>query len=186
MGVTTSNLTQGPGEFFLGAFGAVEPVSLTVAPESGTWTDVGGTQDGVTMSIEEEFAELEVDQIIDIPERRRTKREVTIETNLAETTLENLAVALNEAAPTEAAEGVQTFEPATDMTAFQPVYKACLFRGPGPGGKTREIIVRKTLSVEGTSFAYKKEDQNVYSMKRSGHYVSKTIKPFSIKDGASA
>lgn len=180
MGVTTSNLTMGPGTFWEGAFGVTEPVA-GAAPGVG-WRDVGGTQDGVTLNVSEEFTELEVDQLVDVPERRRTKREMTIATNLAETTLENLALATNEPAPAAAVDGLQSFEPTTGMDAFRPAYRACLFDGPGPAGSTRRVIARKTLSTEGTEFAYAKDGQNVYSITRAAHFVSDAIKPYVVRN----
>lgn len=180
MGVTTSNLTMGPGTYFDAPFGTAEPATPTTTPGVG-WRDVGGTQDGVTLSVKEEFTELEVDQIVDVPERRRTKREMTLVTNLAETTLDNLALVTNEPAPAAAVAQVQTFEPTTGSAVFAPAYRACLFDGPGPAGLNRRVIVRKTLSTEGTEFAYKKDGQNVYSMTRSAHFVSDSIKPYSVK-----
>lgn len=180
MGVSTSNLTMGPGTFFEAPFGTAEPATPSTAPATG-WRDVGGTQDGVTFTVATEFVELMVDQLLETPERRQTKREYSIATNLAETTLENLALAMNEATPGAAVGGVQSFDPTSGLAAFNPAYRACLFDGPGPGGLARRIILRKTLSTEGTEFAYKKDGQNVYTITRTSHFVSDSIKSISIK-----
>jgi hypothetical protein len=180
MAVTTSALTMGPGTYFDAPFGTAEPATPTTVPATG-WRDVGGTQDGIELNVSEEFTELEVDQLVDVPERRRTKRELTMTTNLAETTLDNLALAINESAPAAAVANVQTLEPTTGLDAFRPAYRAAIFDGPGPSGLTRRVTARKTLSTEGTTFAYKKDGQNVYSVTRTCHHVSDSIKPFSIK-----
>lgn len=180
MGVTSSALTSGPGTYYDGAFGAAEPASPSAAP-AAVWRDVGGTSDGITLNVSEDWIELTTDQTIDTPERRRTKRELTIETNLAETTLENLALVSNEPAPGAPVANVQTFEPTTGLAAFMPAYRACIFDGLGPSGLNHRITVRKTLSTEGTEFAYQKDGQRVYSVTRTAHFVSDSVKPFSHK-----
>lgn len=181
MGVTTSNLIMGPGTLYDAPFGTAEPVAF--AAPAVAWRDVGGTQDGVTMSVSQEFAEIEVDQIPETPERRMTKREMTIATNLAEATLDNLANAINEEASSiVSGTGIKTFEPLNGLASFTPKYRASLFEGPGPGGFPRRVIARKTLSTEGTEFAYSKDGQNVFSITRTTHFVSDSIKPFAVID----
>ena len=184
MAVTTTNLTMGPGAFWIGALAVAEPTGLA-APGVG-WRDVGGTQDGITLNVAETLTELDVDQLVDIPERRRTKREMTVATNVAETTLENLADAINEPAPAAAVAGLQSLDVTTGLAAFRPAYRACLFDGPGVNNLTRRVIVRKTLSTEGTEFAYKKDGQNVYSITRAAHFVSDAIKPFIFREATAA
>lgn len=188
MAVTATNLIQGPGTLYTGAFGATEPADSTVntAPASSAWTDVGGTKDGVKLTHNQEFAELEVDQIVDVVGRRLTKREFTIETNLAEATLANLALATNNAAPTASA-SYAYLEPANDTAATQPLYKAHIFDGYAPqdtSGNTmrRRVILRKGLSTDNVEYAYGKGDQTVLKVKFSGHFVSASIRPFRIID----
>lgn len=179
--VTTSNLTSGPGTYFDGAFGATEPSSPAEAPGVG-WRDVGGTMDGITLGITEEWMEIMVDQLVDTPERRRTKREFSIATNLAETTLDNLANTMNQDAPAAAVEGVRTLEPVTGIEAFTAPYRAAIHDGQGPNGGNVRVVLRKTLSTEGTEFAYQKDGQRVFSVTRVAHYVSKSVKPFRIQE----
>lgn len=180
MPVTTTNLIMGPGELYTGAFGATEPASPTTAP-AVAWTNVGGTMDGVTLNIGLEFTELEVDQVVDVPGRRLTKREMTIETNMAEPTLENFAIAMNAPAPTTVT-NVKTLEPVNGTAAFNPTYVALLFDGIAPNGKTRRFVVRRALSTEGVETAYQKDEQTVLAVTWSAHYVSSSIAPFKIQD----
>src|ERR1044072_876781 len=97
MAVTTTNLIQGPGTLYSGAFGATEPTDTAVnaIPAASAWTDMGGTQDGVKLSVDQTYSELEVDQITLRVGSRLTKQDFTIETSLAEATLENLSTTLN-------------------------------------------------------------------------------------------
>lgn len=186
MAVVTSNLIMGPGELYSGDFGATEPLDTAVETAPGVaFTDVGGTSDGVNLSINQEYTPLAVDQIVDVPERRMTSREFTIATNLAEPTLDNLALALNEdpaVALTEGA-GFRKLSPKNDNSATQPVYKALLFDGFAPAGFNRRVIGRKMLSTNNVETAYSKSNQTVFAVTFSGHYVSASIKPFVVIDG---
>lgn len=180
---------------YAGVMGATEPVDATTAPTSGAsgYTDVGGTNDGVQLSIKQTYKELEVDQVVDIPGRRITKREMTLKTNMAEPTLENLAISLNSAATAVVASGtgansIKSFEPPSETSATQPIYRPLVFDGFAPGADAsgnapkRRIIVRRALSTDDVSFAYKKDDQTVFSVTFSAHYVSSTIKAFKVID----
>ena len=183
--VNTVNLIQGPGTLYTGAFNATEPLDTAIgdAPDSGVWTDVGGTTDGVTLNIAQEFSELSVDQIVDVPGRRLTKRDLSVTTNMAEPTLANLAAAMNLAssAVTDGA-GFKKLEPSSDTSATQPNYKALICDGFAPEQLMRRVIVRKVLSTNNVEFAYKKDEQTVFAVTWSAHYVSPSVKPFAVID----
>jgi hypothetical protein len=182
--ITTSNLIQGPGTLYSGAFASVEPINAainTTPATSASWTDVGGTKDGTSINIAREFAELTVDQLVDTPERRMTKRDVTIETNLAEVTLENLANVANDTAPV-AGSGIKVYEPSDSDFDPSPTYLAHIFDGYAPSGYRRRFIARKTLAVDDVNIAYKKEDQTVLTAKLTLHYVSSGTKMFKVVD----
>ncbi|GIH26073.1 hypothetical protein Aph01nite_43830 [Acrocarpospora phusangensis] len=188
MAVTATNLIQGPGVLYSGVFGATEPTDAQVntTPATSAWTDTGGTKDGLKLVHNQEFAELTVDQIVDVIARRLTKRELTLETNLAEPTLANLALATNNAAPTASA-SYAFLEPANDNSATQLTYKALIVDGYAPqdaNGTTmrRRVIVRKGLSTDNVEYAYGKGDQTVFKVKWSAHFVSSSIRPFRIID----
>ena len=184
MAVTVSNLILGPGTLYRGLFGATEPTEsgINTTPAASAWTDLGGTTDGVTLTINQEYTELEVDQIVDIPGRRLTKRELTISTNLAEATLANLALTMNNLSSVTTGSSASTLTPAFDTSATQPTYFALIFDGFAPDGKRRRVIARRVLSVDNTEFAYKKDEQSVFTVTFSAHYVSSVIAPFVILD----
>lgn len=178
MATIASNLVQGPANLYFGAFGAVEPVDAVAAPASAVWKDAGATKDGVNISIEQEYAELEVDQLADIAGQRLVKRTITIETNLAENTLENLKTALN-----GGTSSATSYTPGTGVLSGQePTYSALIIDGVGPSGKNRRIVIRKVLSTDNVEFSYAKGDQSVYAVTFTAHYVSSTIDPFKITD----
>jgi hypothetical protein len=181
MPVTATNLIQGPATLYTGIFGVTEPATVAAAPGVG-WVDVGGTQDGVTLSVELEFSELSVDQIVDIPGQRITKRVAKVKTNLAEATLANLAIALNELAGSVVA---NKFTPSNGLAAFTPNYAALLIDGIAPGGFKRRIIVRRALQISTVESAYKKDGQTLFPIEFASHYVSPSIAPFSWEDATS-
>lgn len=176
MTVTSTNLIQGPATLYAGLFGATEPASISVTPTTG-WTDLGGTDGGVTLYDESEYSELLVDQVIERIESRRTSRAVSIGTNLAEVTLANLARAANNTAPV-----ANVLEPDDGAASFKPAYQAIILDGVAPGGFRRRIILRKTLSTEAIETAYKKDEKGLIPVRFAAHWVSASIKSFRIED----
>lgn len=179
MPVTSSNLIQGPATLYAAAFGAVEPATIATAP-AVAWIDVGGTKEGVELGIADEYAVLDVDQIIYEIERRRTKRVVTIKTSLAEATLANLALAINNTAP-----AANVLNADDGLAAFKPAYGAILLDGIAPGGFRRRFILRKTLATDSVGVAYKKDGQTLVPVTWTGHWVSASITPFKCEDATS-
>lgn len=187
MSATVTNLIQGPGTLYSAPFGAVEPADATVntppaATGVGSFADVGGTLGGVTLSIKRTYVELEVDQVIDIPGRRQTKREVTIITDLAEPTLANLMLASNNDSVSTTGASFSASEPVLGTASTQPIYSALLFDGFAPGGFVRRVIVRRGLQTGEMKVKYNKKDQTVLQVIFEAHYVSSLIKPFKIID----
>lgn len=186
MAVTASNLAMGPGALYIGAFGATEPadtlVGLNGPPASPAWTDLGGTMGGLTFSVNQQFKELEVDQLVEVPERRVTRREASFKTQLAEATLANLVVALNSGTITAGTPGTtpDTFVPSNTDSSGTPAYKAIIFDGVGGGGLRRRVIVRKVLSTENVDANSAKDAQTVYPVTFTSHYVSAAIPSYKI------
>ena len=194
MAVTVTNLISGPGTLYkgtqyTGAYSqAAEPgdTAINAAPAASAWSDVGGTQDGVNLEIGREYFELEVDQIVDVPDRRLTKREFTIATNLAEATLENLALTSNEATTTvTTGSGFKTFIPTTTTAATQPTYVPLVFDGFAPSQFRRRVIGRRMLSIDPIAIAYGKGSQTMFSARFAGHYVSESLAPYKVIDQTS-
>jgi len=184
--VTASNLTMGPGDIYSGLVGAVEPLdaSVNVVPAASAWSGLGGTDGGVKVTINQAYQELEVDQIVDVVGRRKTKRELTLGTNLAEPTMENLILSLNES-PAISGANYKQMEPTNDNSASQPLYYAVLFDGYAPAGFRRRIIGRRVLSTNNLAFEYGKKGQTEYAVEFSCHYVSSVIKPWKVVDQTS-
>jgi hypothetical protein len=179
MPVTSTNLIQGPATIYTGLFGATEPATIATAPGAG-WTDAGGTKEGIELSVNDEYAVLDVDQIVYEIARRRTKRVVTVMTSLAEATLASLALAIANAAPV--ANGLNLDD---GLAAFAPAYGAICLDGIAPGGFRRRVIVRKTLPTDSVAMSYKKDSQTVLPVTWTAHWVSSSIVPVKIEDATS-
>lgn len=176
MGVTTSNLLMGPATLYTGAVGATEPPSNATAL-GAPWTDAGGTQGGATLTISQTFAPMEVDQVAIAVGSRRTKVGVRVATNLAEATLANLRVALNQAI------SAATFlEVDADIGNVDPNYGAICLQGVKPGGGPRRIFVRRTLSTEDIGVPFQKDGMTLVPVTFDAYYVSTSIKAARIDD----
>ena len=186
MAVVASNLIMGPGDLYIATFGATEPAdtAINVTPPASSWTDLGGTQDGAKLSIDQTYTPLEVDQIVDEPGARLTKRMFTIETNLAEPTLENLKYLLNDGTAASGA-GFKSFEPIYASSATQPTYRAIILDGYAPQQFRRRFVIRKCLSNDKVESTYKKDSQTLFTVKWQGFYVSSVIAPFKLIDATS-
>lgn len=182
------SLVLGPAALYIAAFGALEPTNGNVAnpPDSGVWTDLGGTLGGVELTVDQEWIEVELKQLPDKPMKRLKRRRLSIKTQLAETSLANLAYALND---TTAVTGT-AFEPSVRSEASVLSYNALIVDGWKPGfnvggqHKRRRLIIRKCLSVDNVQLAYKKDGQSVYTVTWTCHYVDSVTPPFRVIDEA--
>lgn len=184
MATTTTNLVQGPGTLYTGTFGATEPAdsAVTSVPASGTWTDLGGTDGGVKLTVDQKYNALAVDQLVDRAGSRLVSRDFLLTTSLAEPTLANLSTSLN-GGTTAASGSYTTFEPLFATSATQPTYAAFLMDGWAPGGAwRRRVILRKGLSTAKVESAYTKDKQTYIPVEFTGHYVSATIAPIHVVD----
>jgi hypothetical protein len=177
MGFTSSNLIMGPGTLYTGTFGATEPLDTAVntAPAASAWTDIGGTSDGVTVNVNQEYTALNVDQSVDVVERRLTSREVTVATSLAEPTLANLNLVLNSTTTSASGSGWSSLTSVSASSATQPTYIALIVDGFAPTQKKRRVIVRKALSTGNMEVSYSKDNQTLFPVTWSAHAVSNSI-----------
>jgi hypothetical protein len=186
---------MGAASLYSGTFsltGAAEPLDQAVnsVPQSSAWTDLGFTNDGVTLTINQEFATMTVDQIADIIGRKMTSRDFQVKVNLAEATLENLTIGLNSgtvATGSGAGVNYKTYTPVYDGTELQPTYFALIIDGYAPADssgvvKRRRFILRKVISIDNVEIAYKKGDMTLIPVTFGCHYVSTTLAPFKIID----
>jgi hypothetical protein len=193
MAATATNIIAGPATLWRAAFGATEPLDTAVASAIGApFEDMGGTDDGVTLNAETEWFRKRMDQTLMAPGSVPTSLEMSVATNLTEGTLENLAAYFNIAeADIDSGGTGGTAWRALDVGNMnpgdEPAYSAIIMRGRGVGngGKMRNFILRKCLSIESLEAAYKKDDQWLLPVTFGLHWVSESIAPMRIVDDAS-
>lgn len=188
--ITAVNICQGPATVYYGAFGATEPADsnagVTGAPGAG-WTDIGGTQGGVVFELDNTYDQITVDQLIDPIGARLTKRMIQVTFKVAETTLNNLNVAVNNLMTQASGTGYATADPQTTTSATQPTYSALIIDGWAPtlssgSAARRRIIVRKVLSQAKIQMTYNMATNNQYDLTWTAYYVSSSISPFHVID----
>ncbi|MGC5562814.1 hypothetical protein ACPYPG_08225 [Streptomyces sp. FR-108] len=172
-------LVMGPAILYIGAFGASEPAASAYAstPASGAWTNLGYTLDGCELSVEQDYKELVADQTAYKMGARLQEASFKVKVSLAEPSLNNLVVALNDGTVASGS-GYHTYEPAFMTSATQPTYRALIVDGYAPGGGRARLIVRKILSTDNVKWKYSKEDQTVFEVEFEGFYVSDVIAPW--------
>lgn len=194
IGVNASNLVLGPAVLRVGAFGAAEPTDSSVTPDgymtppnSAVWVDVGGTDGGITFETDSTYTDLQVDQEILPVGARLTELKISVTAKLAELTMQNMAVALNQAAAPSVQSGYQTMDIPAGSSATQPTYAALLIDGWAPytsagTAALRRIIVRKVLSQTKITLSYDKKSQQSYDCTWTCYFVSPSINPVHIVD----
>jgi hypothetical protein len=73
---------------------------VTTMNASGTWINVGYTQDGVEVATDPTWDDVEVDQLLDAAKIFKSGMSLTVATTFAEATLENLLIAWGQATST--------------------------------------------------------------------------------------
>jgi hypothetical protein len=188
MTLTPGNVAMGPGTLYVGDFGATEPAetSVGIAATPGVdFTDVGGTLGGLSVAFEQEVKDLEFDQLPMPVGGRVTKQAVVFKAKLAETTLDNLVIALNSGTLTSGS-GYEKFVPDLSDSSNEPDYKALIFDGYGAGGLRRRVVIRKCLSTENIEVESTKDSQQVFAVGFKCYYVSSVIDPYVILQATAA
>lgn len=194
MSVNAANLVLGPGRLYVGAFGATEPLDSTVTPNgvttppsSSVWTDVGGTDGGVSLMVENTYQDLAVDQVLMPVGARLTDMKMTVATKMSELSLANLNTAMNNIGSTGSGSGYATMDINVGTSATQPSYLAMIIDGWAPMLNTglpalRRIIIRKVLAEVKVSMAFDKKTQQGIEASFAAFYVSGSISPIHIVD----
>lgn len=184
MAIDITNLVQGPARVYYGAYGATEPADSAVgsAPSSPTWTDLGATEEGLTLTTNREHSKRNVDQVLWPVDSIPTDVDVQFKTSLAEATLTNLSYALNSGTVTTSA-SYETYDPDYSELDFQPTYYALIFDGPAPGSsKRRRVIARRVLAIDTVESKYVKDAGLVYTVTWRAHYIDSSTAPIHYVD----
>ncbi len=184
MAVTVAELIVGPANVWHALYTdvAAEPATPNDAPVG--WHDMGGTQDGVNLTIAQSFEQIMLDQILDIVMSVPNERTFNVEANIAQATLDHFKIVNNGGTFTSGFTGTawRAYEPTVDLVNEDILYGKLLVRGKAPNGKLRDIILRRTAVTDDVEFAYQKAGLQVLGTTWTAHYVSPSVAPFMIKD----
>lgn len=184
MAVTATNLILGAGTLYTGVFGtSVEPTDLNInlVPAASGWTDCGATEGGVKFSVDQKFATLSCDQLIDDVGSRLTGRTVMFDTNLAEPTLANLTIAVNGGTAATGA-NFASLDALNTTAASQVPYFPAILDGFAPATVNNtwraRVIIRKAVNISKVESSWSQDKQTYIPVSFKSHFVSAAITPF--------
>ena len=188
--IIASELVLGPCDLYVGPYGAAEPpdsaITPTPMPPGFPWLDVGGTDGGVTFSVELTLTALVADQVTMDLGARVTETKMSVAGKLAQMTLDNFQVALNQIGSITQGAGYRTLDIGAGITTTQPNYSALIIDGWAPeqpiGAMRRRIIVRKVLSQPKASLVYDKKSQQSYDCTWATYFISGSVDAVHIVD----
>jgi len=167
MAFNDTNIIVGAANVFIGpaATAAGRPTSPTVPANNGAitptgWTHVGFTTEGVEVSYEPDYGDVEVDQLLDSARIFKQGMRVTVNTTFSEATLENLLIAWGQAGTASGA------NPTVDILAGRlgeaPTERQLYFAGPRPGTAAatgeRQYHLWRAVQTESTSHALRRAE----------------------------
>ena len=137
MAVTRSNVLVGIGTFSIAE------------------TDVGSTLGGVTIEKSVDYFEKKVDQVLDAIALAPIANKMSVKTNIAEGTLENLKIVWNEASTISSTAGGRTLAGGLTTAVTE---RTITFNGKSPEGFNRTYTFHKVVGVGASAHAVKKDD----------------------------
>lgn len=153
--------------------------ALPASPSSGTsftaaldgsadFRHTGFTTEGLEVSYEPDYGDVEVDQLLDSAKLFKQSMRVMVNTTLAEAALENLLVAWGQQSATLTSTTSTTeLGIAAGALGDEPVERALVAVGPGPktaAGAKRERVyhARRVLSVESSAHSVRRNEATVF------------------------
>jgi hypothetical protein len=138
--------------------------STALEADTANWRNLGYTTDGVEVSNEPDYGEVPVDQLLDSARIFKQGMRMTVNTTLAEASLENLLVAWG--LPSSAQSG-STVTVSGGALGDDPVERSIAFVGVAPktaaGAKQERVYyLRRALQVETTAFSLSRADATTF------------------------
>lgn len=135
------------------------------------WDSVGYTSEGVDLSFEPDYGEVQVDQLLDVAKIFKQGQRVMLNTSFTEGTLENLLIAIGGKSGdlTSSVSGVRPLWLNGGSLGYAPVERSIMVVGPGPeslatGGKLCERIYigYRALSMDTVGVGIKRDAATVF------------------------
>jgi hypothetical protein len=159
----------------LPAFEAATSYKETLADDVD-FTNVGYTSNGIELTFQPSFGEVQVDQVLDVARLFKDGMQVSLATSFAEATLENLLVAVaanvNDLDELSTATGIGTGSQSFDINSGElgdvPLERGIVAVGPGTGDpsvdKERIYIGYRALSIENVVASAKRDAASMFDV----------------------
>jgi hypothetical protein len=147
----------------------------TLADEAN-YTNVGYTSNGIELTFQPDFGEVQVDQVLDVARLFKQGMQVSLKTSFAEATLENLLVSVAAqdedlsalATGTGIGAGSQSFDINSGELGEVPLERGIVAVGPGTGdpaiNKERIYIGYRALSIESVTASAKRDAASMFDV----------------------
>lgn len=181
MAYQVKNIIIGAAAVYLSAEDSTEWASAPTLPvPSGTdsmtpaldadadWRHSGFTSEGVEVSYEPDYGEVEVDQLLDSAKLFKQSMRVMVNTTFSEATLENLLIVWGQQNDSFSSDvDSETLAISAGSLGDEPTERSVAFVGPAPragAGTKRERVyhVRRALSIESSSHSLKRNEATVF------------------------
>lgn len=186
MSGNANNIVQGPAYFYVGPFGSAEPAdsaaTVVGGAPGGVFVDAGFTETAVVIEEDQTWADLKVQQVAMAVGARLTDYLVTIKTQMAEISVNNLVTALNGLTTVTVSSNYTTVDRVVTNSATQPNYACVIVDGWGPTLPTGQPArwrhtIRKVISKPKIQRNYELTKKTVYDVTLQGYWVSPSISP---------
>ncbi|MFZ9241657.1 MAG: hypothetical protein ACO295_00490 [Sediminibacterium sp.] len=156
------------------AFSASTSYADTLEAATANWRNVGYTMNGLEVQFQPDFGEVQVDQLLDVARLYKQGMQVNMATAFAESTLENLlvAVAAKESDFDDDNADLLQFNIASGDLGEVPVERALIAVGPGSGdpaavgvaAKERVYTANRALSIDNVTVSAKRDEASMFEV----------------------
>jgi hypothetical protein len=136
--------------------------------------NVGYTSNGIEITFQPDFGEVQVDQILDVAKLYKQGMQVTLATSFAEATLENLLFSIagqgDDLSGTKSSSAGRTLNLASGEIGECPVERALIAVGPGTGdcedssSVERVYVAYRALSIENVTVSAKRDTATMFDV----------------------
>jgi hypothetical protein len=155
------------------SFVTTESYRETLSDEAGI-DNVGYTSNGIEISFQPNFGEVQVDQILDVAKLYKQGMQVTLATSFAEATLENLLFSIagnsSNLSGTKTTSAGRTLNLESGEIGECPVERALIAVGPGTGDCVdssmveRVYVAYRALSIENVTVSAKRDTATMFDV----------------------
>ena len=168
-----STLTPGTVPAFVSTQSYKETLSNTANIAAGI-ENVGYTSNGIEITFQPDFGEVQVDQILDVAKLYKQGMQVTLATSFAEATLENLLFSIagqsGDLSGNKAQSAGRTLDLSSGDIGECPVERALIAVGPGTGdcedssSVERVYVAYRALSIENVTVSAKRDTATMFDV----------------------